>query len=60
MAAFGNLLGVALGSMILVGALTVGDSIRGTLLKKSQERIGSITHLIVSQKDIFFQIYPSG
>jgi putative ABC transport system permease protein len=49
----GTCLGVALGSMILVGALTVGDSIRGTLLKRSQERIGSITHLIVSQEGYF-------
>jgi putative ABC transport system permease protein len=49
----GTCLGVALSSMILIGALTIGDSIRGTLLKKSEERIGSITHLIVSQDGYF-------
>ena len=49
----GTCLGAALGSMILVGALTVGDSVHATLLSHAQERVGSISHLILSEEGFF-------
>ena len=49
----GTCLGVSLGSMILVGALTVGDSVRATLLRISQDRIGLVTHSLLSEEGYF-------
>ncbi|MDA9119093.1 FtsX-like permease family protein [Opitutales bacterium] len=49
----GTCLGAALASMILVGALTVGDSVRATLSYQSLERIGKITHLFISEDGYF-------
>ena len=49
----GTCLGLALASMILVGSLTIGDSVRASLLQKADERIGRITHAFVSSDGYF-------
>ena len=49
----GTSLGAALASMILVGALTVGDSVRASLSYQALERIGKITHLFISEDGYF-------
>jgi len=49
----GTCLAASLTSMILIGALTVGDSVRTTLLYQAQEKIGLATHLFVSEEGYF-------
>ena len=49
----GTSLCLALASMILVGSLTIGDSVRNTLWQKAAERIGMITHVFVSSDGYF-------
>jgi putative ABC transport system permease protein len=39
--------------MMLVGSLTIGDSIRNTLKLKGRERIGSVTHLLINEEGYF-------
>lgn len=61
----GTCLGLALASMVLVGSLTIGDSVRATLSHKAKERIGLITHLFLSTNgyfnaDLADRIYNSG
>src|SRR5881398_2690312 len=50
----GVVLGAAIGSAALIGALVVGDSVRGSLLSRALERLGPIHHAIISQ-DRFFE-----
>lgn len=49
----GTCLAASLTSMILIGALTVGDSVRTTLLYKAQEKIGRASHLFISEEGYF-------
>lgn len=49
----GTCLGASLTSMILIGALTVGDSVRTTLLYNAQEKIGRASHLFISEEGYF-------
>ena len=49
----GTCLGLALASMILVGSLTIGDSVRATLSYKAKERIGLVTHVFLSGHGYF-------
>ena len=42
----GTLLGVAVATMVLVGALAVGDSVRFSLQKQAAERIGNIEFVL--------------
>jgi putative ABC transport system permease protein len=51
---FGTCLGLSMCSMMLVGALTIGDSIRNTLEQKGRERIGSVTHLLINEEGYFY------
>ncbi len=51
----GTSLGLALASMILVGSLTVGDSVRATLRNNASERIGLITHIFLSEESYFYE-----
>ena len=51
----GTCLGLALASMILVGSLTVGDSVRATLRKNASDRIGLITHVFLSEESYFHE-----
>ena len=51
----GNLavmLGVAVGSAVLTGALLVGDSLRGSLLTRAERQLGGIDHAALFQKPI--------
>ena len=50
---FGTCLGLSICSMMLVGSLTIGDSIRNTLKLKGRERIGSVTHLLINEEGYF-------
>jgi putative ABC transport system permease protein len=50
---FGTCLGLSICSMMLVGALTIGDSIRNTLKQKGSERIGLVTHLLINEDGYF-------
>ena len=49
----GTCLGLALASMILVGSLTIGDSVRATLSYKAKERICLVTHVFLSGHGYF-------
>ena len=49
----GTCLGLALASMVLVGSLTVGDSVQATLGHKAKERIGLITDIFLSTDGYF-------
>ncbi|MEK9773091.1 MAG: ABC transporter permease [Opitutae bacterium] len=49
----GTSLGLALASMVLVGSLTIGDSVRATLAYKASERLGLITHVFLSGDGYF-------
>ncbi len=46
------LLGVAVGSAVLTGALLVGDSLRGSLRERAERQLGSIDHAALFQKPI--------
>ncbi len=50
---FGTCLGLSIASMILVGSLTVGDSIHKTLWLKGKERIGLVSQLFLSEEGFF-------
>jgi ABC-type antimicrobial peptide transport system permease subunit len=50
----GALIGAAISTAILVGALTVGDSVRQSLLQMALARLGQI-NLALSSSDRFFQ-----
>ena len=50
---FGVVLGAAIGSATLIGALIVGDSVKGTLLARAMERLGP-AHFAVVTGDKFF------
>ena len=50
---FGTCLGVALASMILVGALTIGDSVKASLQFQATKRIGKITPPFFSEDSFF-------
>jgi putative ABC transport system permease protein len=50
---FGVLLGAAIGSTTLIGALIVGDSVKGSLIARALERLGP-THFAVVTADKFF------
>ena len=50
----GVILGTAVASTVLVGALGVGDSVRGTLSHLVEARVGKIDYLLFS-KDRFFR-----
>ena len=47
------LLGCFIGAAVLTGALLVGDSMRGSLRAMTLERLGGVTHALVS--DRFFR-----
>src|SRR5437879_5962322 len=49
----GTLLGAAVGSAVLIGALVVGDSVRGSLRDMALARLGGI-HYAISTGDRFF------
>lgn len=44
------LLGVAVATAVLTGALLVGDSVRGSLRELSLDRLGKIDHALVSER----------
>src|SRR5512140_1341032 len=50
----GVILGAAIGTAALTGALLVGDSVRGTLVKRALSRLGPF-HYALSSSDRFFQ-----
>src|SRR5216117_2050865 len=50
---FGVVLGAAIGSAALIGALVVGDSVRGTLRARVLARIGTAEYVLASP-DRFF------
>jgi len=50
----GALLGAAVGSAVLVGALVVGDSVRGSLRDMALRRLGGI-HFAINTQDRLFQ-----
>src|SRR5215813_12425463 len=44
------LLGVAIGSTVLTGALLVGDSLRGSLREQSLRRLGWVDHALAAPR----------
>src|SRR6266850_8400978 len=50
----GALLGAAVGSAVLIGALAVGDSVRGSLRDMALARLGRV-QLALSSNDRFFR-----
>src|SRR6184192_2384034 len=50
---FGVVLGAAIGSAALIGALVVGDSVRGSLRERALERIGRAEYLLQGQDRVF-------
>ena len=50
----GVVLGAALGSAALIGALVVGDSVKGSLHERAADRLSG-THLVLNPKDRFFK-----
>src|SRR5690242_3807013 len=50
----GVVIGAAIGSAALIGALVVGDSVRQSLTDRALARLGSI-HFALSTRDRFFQ-----
>src|SRR6516164_3868144 len=50
----GVVLGASIGSAALIGALIVGDSVRGSLVERALSRLGSIDYAI-STGDRFFR-----
>src|ERR1051325_8641061 len=51
---FGVVLGAAIGSAALIGALSVGDSVRGTLPERALSRLGPI-HFARNTRERLFQ-----
>jgi hypothetical protein len=51
----GTALGAAVGSAVLIGALIVGDSVRGSLRDMALDRLGSV-HLALASEDRFFRV----
>ena len=45
----GVVLGAAIGSAALIGALVVGDSVRGSLRQRTQDRLGKVQYLLDSR-----------
>ena len=45
----GVVLGAAIGSAALIGALVVGDSVRGSLRQRALDRIGKVQYLLESR-----------
>jgi putative ABC transport system permease protein len=53
-------LGIALGTAILVGALVVGDSVRYTLLQLVQQRLGKTSRVITAGERLFSRQLAAG
>ncbi len=53
-------LGIALSTAILVGALVVGDSVRYTLLQLVQQRLGKTSRVITAGERLFSQQLATG
>ncbi|MCI0692337.1 FtsX-like permease family protein [candidate division KSB1 bacterium] len=53
------LLGAAVATAVLTGALLVGDSVRGSLRDLTLERLGKIDHALVSDKFFRQQLAPA-
>jgi len=51
----GVVIGAAIGSAALIGALIVGDSVRGSLRERALERLGNVDFALASQDRIFSQ-----
>src|SRR3954470_12441115 len=51
---FGVVLGAAIGSAALIGALVVGDSVRGSLRERALSRLGAV-EFAMSTRDRFFR-----
>ena len=49
----GVVLGAAIGSAALIGALVVGDSVRGSLRQRALDRIGTVQYLLESRDRLF-------
>ena len=49
----GTLLGVAVGAMVLVGALLVGESVRGSLRGMAEDRLGRVELALPSNDRLF-------
>ncbi|HEY5481995.1 MAG TPA: hypothetical protein VIL39_10970, partial [Verrucomicrobiae bacterium] len=49
----GVVLGAAIGSAALIGALVVGDSVRGSLRQRALDRIGKVQYLLESRDRLF-------
>src|SRR5437879_4319325 len=49
----GALLGAAVGSAVLVGALIVGDSVRGSLREMALRRLGDVDFALASGDHLF-------
>src|SRR5437773_1173722 len=50
---FGVVLGASIGSAALIGALVVGDSVRGSLRERALERIGTAQYLLDGNERTF-------
>ena len=57
---FAVVLGIALSTAILVGALVVGDSVRYTLLQVVQQRLGKTSRVISAGERLFSQQLAAG
>ena len=55
----GVVLAAAVAATVLVGALVVGDSVRGTLRRRAQDRIGR-AEFVLDGGDRYFQARPGG
>jgi putative ABC transport system permease protein len=53
-------LAAAVGSAVLVGALAVGDSMRASLLRSLENRLGKTEHVLVSSHGFFTQALVQG
>jgi len=49
----GVVLGAAIGSAALIGALVVGDSVRGTLRQRALDRVGAAQYVLSSRDRLF-------
>jgi putative ABC transport system permease protein len=55
----GVVLGAAIGSAALIGALVVGDSVKGSLRERNLERLGHGAWLLFSADRFFQETFPS-
>lgn len=56
----GTILGAAVGTAVLTGALLVGDSVRGSLRQMALQRLGDVTHAVASGDRLFTEKLAAG